>query len=176
MKQIFSTLTLVGFILMMLSPSIGSAIDPRTSGRILDDFKSRQETILFESAPIEVSDASKLLQEEYAMHGLESLKGRLAQIESVYQQKKSDLTEVRRSLEDALAVLVASITATEQSINETTESIDTKREKIQQLQSDSILLQKKIHGHRTIILSYLANIYSESSQVTDNDGNIDLIK
>jgi DNA repair exonuclease SbcCD ATPase subunit len=176
MKKIFSTLTLVGFILMMLSPSIGSAIDPRTSGRILDDFKSRQETILFESAPIEVSDASKLLQEEYAMHGLESLKGRLAQIESVYQQKKSDLTEVRRSLEDALAVLTASITTTEQSITETTESIRTKGEKIQQLQSDSVILRRKIHDHRVIILSYLANIYSQKSQVTDNDGNIDLIK
>jgi hypothetical protein len=67
MKKILSTLSLVVFTITMLSPSIGSAIDPRTSGRILDDFKSRQETILFESAPIEVADATRLLQEEYAM-------------------------------------------------------------------------------------------------------------
>jgi uncharacterized protein involved in exopolysaccharide biosynthesis len=83
---------------------------------------------------------------------------------------------VRRSLEDALAVLTVSITATERSITETIESIRAKREKIQQLQSDSVGLQRKIHSHRTIILSYLATIYSETTQITDTDGDIDLVK
>ena len=53
MKKIFTTTFALCFVLATLSPTLGSAIDTTTSGRILDNFKKEQEEILFESAPFE---------------------------------------------------------------------------------------------------------------------------
>jgi hypothetical protein len=68
MNKTLSTAFTVLFVISYLSPSIGSAIDTTTSGRILDNFKAQQEEILFESAPFEIADASKILEQEYAMN------------------------------------------------------------------------------------------------------------
>lgn len=135
MPKILSTTFLIFFIFSFLSPVIGSAIDPTTSGRILDNFKEKQEEILFESAPLDITDASKILEQEYAMNGLESLKNRLHTLQEAYQVKKDSITESRISLEDALTVLADAIIATEKSINETTISITEKQQRIQQLRS-----------------------------------------
>jgi hypothetical protein len=67
MKKITSTFCLTAFVISYLSPTIGSAIDPATSGRIIDNFKAQQEEILFESSPVEITDANKILEQEYAM-------------------------------------------------------------------------------------------------------------
>ena len=77
MQKIISTTFLTIFIFSFLSPTVGSAIDTSTSARILDNFKAQQEEILFESSPIEMVDANKILEQEYAMNGLDSLKNRL---------------------------------------------------------------------------------------------------
>jgi hypothetical protein len=176
MNKIFSTTFLILFTLSYLSPTIGSAIDTRTSGRILDNFKAQQADILFESAPIEITDASKILEQEYAMNGLNSLRSRLQMIQSAYRAKKDAVSEVRVSLENALAVLTESIQKTTDSIATTITDIAVKQQKIQQLQSESIAMNIRISEHRSIILSYLANIYSESNNIVDNEGNIDIIK
>jgi hypothetical protein len=68
MQKFFSTAFILLFVISYLYPSIGSAIDTTTSGRILDNFKAQQEEILFESAPFELTDASKILEQEYAMN------------------------------------------------------------------------------------------------------------
>jgi hypothetical protein len=57
--------------------------------------------------------------------------------------------------------LAESIRITEESIAKANIGIFEKRQKIQQLRSDGLLLRAKIREHRKIILSYLANIYSE---------------
>lgn len=176
MKKIFSTLFLFLFVLSFLSPTIGRAIDTTRSGRILDSFKAQQETILFESAPVEVNDANTILRQEYAMNGLEALKNRVQTMQAAYQAKKAEITEVRISLENALTVLAHTITQTEESIQSTSVSIEAKKLKIQQLRSESILLNTRIRQHRAIILSYLTNIYSEGNTIMDDHGKIDIIK
>ncbi len=176
MPKILSTTFLIFFIFSFLSPVIGSAIDPTTSGRILDNFKEKQEEILFESAPLDITDASKILEQEYAMNGLESLKNRLHTLQEAYQVKKDSITESRISLEDALTVLADAIIATEKSINETTISITEKQQRIQQLRSSWLLIKARIRERRQIILSYLTNIYSEGNSILDEMGNVDLIK
>lgn len=176
MPKILPTSFLIFFIFSFLSPVIGSAIDPTTSGRILDNFKEKQEEILFESAPLDITDASKILEQEYAMNGLESLKNRLHTLQSAYQIKKDSITESRISLENALTVLADSIIATEKSINETTISITEKQQRIQQLRSSGLLIKARIRERRQIILSYLTNIYSEGNSILDEMGNVDLIK
>lgn len=57
--------------LLVLIPTVGVAIDTRTSGRIIDRFKSEQKDILFESLPFSESGANMLLEHEYAINGLE---------------------------------------------------------------------------------------------------------
>lgn len=88
MQKLLSFIFLVIFSISYLSPTIGNAIDPTTSGRILDNFKERQEEILFDSTPLDITDASKILEQEYTLNGLDSLKARLKNIESLYQKKK----------------------------------------------------------------------------------------
>lgn len=161
MNKTLSTAFTILFVISYLSPTIGSAIDTTTSGRILDSFKAQQEDILFESAPFELQDASKILEDEYAMNGLESLKMRLQTIQTAYQVKKDAIGEVRVSLEQALAVLAESIRVTTESITQTNLDIKIKQAKIQQLQSDGLTLRSRIREHRAIILAYLKNIYSE---------------
>lgn len=51
-----------------LVPSLGVALDPTTSGRIIDRFKEQQSEILFESLPFSDSGAEMILQNEYAMN------------------------------------------------------------------------------------------------------------
>lgn len=68
MNKILSTVFTLLFVISYLSPTIGSAIDTTTSGRILDNFKAQQADILFESSPFEIHDASKILEDEYAMN------------------------------------------------------------------------------------------------------------
>ena len=176
MNKTLSTAFTILFVISYLSPTIGSAIDTTTSGRILDNFKAQQADILFESAPFEITDASKILEDEYAMNGLESLKTRLQSIQSAYQVKKDAIGEVRVSLEQALAVLAESIRVTTESITQTSLDIKIKQTKIQQLQSDGLALRSRIREHRAIILAYLKNIYSEWNTILDAGGNIDLIK
>lgn len=176
MQKIFHIAFLIIFVFSFLSPTLGNAIDQTTSGRILDNFKEKQEEILFESAPLDITDASKVLEQEYAMNGLESLKNRLSTLQSAYQAKKDSITESRISLENTLVVLDQSIAATEKSIQETTIAITEKQQRIQQLRSSELLIKARIRERRQIILSYLTNIYSEGNSVFDEMGNIDLIK
>lgn len=176
MQKIISTLFLTSFLFLLLSPSIGIAIDKNTSARILDTFKAQQEEILFESSPVELLDANKILEQEYAMNWLDSLKSRLQAVQLAYVAKKDSMTEIRISLESALKNLLESIESTEKSIEEARIGIFVKQKKIQQFRSDGLLLNWRIREHRKIILSYLTNIYSEWNSVLDDTGNIDLIK
>ncbi len=161
MQKLLSFIFLVIFSISYLSPTIGNAIDPTTSGRILDNFKERQEEILFDSTPLDITDASKILEQEYTLNGLDSLKARLKNIESLYQEKKEAVGEVRISLEKALSTIANSISVTESSIADTEAIITQKNQKIQELHATSVAIKMKIREHRQIILSYLVNIYSE---------------
>ncbi|NRH21162.1 peptidoglycan DD-metalloendopeptidase family protein [Candidatus Gracilibacteria bacterium] len=176
MQKILSFIFLIVFSISYLSPTIGNAIDPATSGRILDNFKEKQEEILFDSAPLDITDASKILEQEYTLNGLDSLKARLKGIESLYQEKKEAVGEVRISLEKALANISDSIKTTETSISDTEAAITQKDQKIQELHATSVSIKMKIREHRQIILSYLVNIYSEGNNIIDETGKVDLIK
>ena len=131
MQKIISPTFLIIFILSFLSPTVGSAIDTSTSARILDNFKAQQEEILFESSPIEMVDANKILEQEYAMNGLDSLKNRLQLMQWIYTEKKEAVSEVRVSLEKALSVLLESIRLTEKGIWDANIAIVEKQKKIQ---------------------------------------------
>lgn len=55
-------------ITFFVVPLGSSALDRATSGRILDDFKERQEELLFNSLNFTETGASDLLVHEYTMN------------------------------------------------------------------------------------------------------------
>lgn len=142
-------------------PSIGVAIDPKTSGRIIDAFKEQQKEILFESLPFSESGANMILEHEYTMNGLDGLRSRLLLIQGAYVEKKNEVTGQRKTLEEALAILDSTIAQTEAQITLSNMRIREKDIKAQELSQLSIDLSKKIYASRKTILSYVANIYAE---------------
>lgn len=163
-------------LVVALIPSIGVAIDPTTSGRIIDNFKEQQKEILFESLPFSESGAEMILQQEYAMNGLEWLRSRLSLIQWAYVAKKDEITERRNTLEVALWILDATISQSESSIAIMTVRIRQKDLRSQELSQSLIDTSKKIYTYRQTILSYLSNIYAEGNMVLGNDGEVDIIK
>lgn len=163
-------------LVVALIPSIGVAIDPSTSGRIIDRFKEQQSELLFESLPFTDSGAEMILQNEYAMNWLEWLKARLSLVQGAYIAKKSEVTERRNTLEEALAILDATIEQSELSIKIMDARIRQKDLRSQELSQNMIDTSKKIYIYRQTILSYLSNIYAEGNMVLDTEWEVDIIK
>jgi hypothetical protein len=110
------------------------------------------------------------------MNGLDSLKKRLALVTQAYTMKKDIVTERRKNLEETLLILDDAINDAAKEIQDTQFQIQKKEEKIHELQNLSIQLKKKIQEHRSIILAYVSNIYSESSMLIDENGDMDIMK
>lgn len=145
-------------------------------GGAIDSFKVRHEKILFESLPFTATGANEVLEYEYRIHGLEALKNRIAEAEKYYDTKKTETTAQRLTLESAIKTLDESIRATEASILDSQSKIVAKQQKINVLEIASLELKKKIDSHRTTLLEYLANMYSEGSLIFDEEGGVDIMK
>ena len=174
MKKISFIIALV--IVTSLGLTAVFALNSATTGRMIDNYKTRHEKILFESLPFTATGANEVLEYEYRMNGLEALKTRLAEVEKYYAEKKQETTIERMTLEKAIKKIDDAIALTEKSINETKDKITQKQSKIQALDHASIELKKKIASHREIILNYLANMYSEGNLIFDENGDVDVMK
>jgi murein DD-endopeptidase MepM/ murein hydrolase activator NlpD len=159
-----------------LIPSLGVAIDPTTSGRIIDNFKDQQKEILFESLPFSESGATMILEQEYIMNGLDGLRSRISLVQGAYTSKKTEITEHRKTLEEALEILDKTIAQSEANIELSNKRIREKDLKAQELSQMLIDISKKIYVYRETILSYLANIYAEGNVVFSDSGDIDIVK
>lgn len=162
--------------LCLMAPSIGVAIDTTTSGRIIDRFKEQQKEILFESLPFTESGANMILEHEYAKNWLEWIKARLSLVQSAYSIKKEEVSEKRRTLEEALAILDTTIDQSKSNIAILALKIRDKDAKSQELSMMLVELSKKIYVYRETILSYLANIYSEWNMVFTDEWQIDVVR
>ena len=157
-------------------PIGSSAIDRSTSGRILDDFKTRQEEILFETIPFTETGANDLLIHEYTMNWLEALRSRLDLIETGYKMKKTLVSEKRFSLEEALRNLDDSINESEKSIQANIDTEKFKSRYLEKLQEQSIALKRKIANYRRVILEYISSVYSDGNSVYNSNGTIDILQ
>jgi murein DD-endopeptidase MepM/ murein hydrolase activator NlpD len=167
--------SLIFSVLVFALPFSSVAIDRTTSARILDTFKEWQKEILFENTPVHGSE-NILLEHEYTMNGLEALKSKLEAIKSISNQEKEVISYKRQTLESTISAIQNAIDVTEWNIRQIETDIQSRSEKIQELQSISLSYRKKIREHRVIILKYLSNIYTESSYISDDLGEIDIMK
>ena len=161
---------------IILSPILVIAIDTKTSGRILDTFKKEEYELLFETIPFDNSGSHELLEHEYLMSGLDGLKTKLTAMQEVYSVKKGFMTEKRLNLEAAIGIIEGAIHSTESEIVKIQTDIESKQTNIQQYTITSLELKKKTEKNKQIILSYLANIYSESNVIFDASNSVDLIQ
>ncbi|MBP9779169.1 peptidoglycan DD-metalloendopeptidase family protein [Candidatus Gracilibacteria bacterium] len=167
---------IIGTMLAILVPLGSWAIDRSTAGRILDDFKDRQEEILFQTIPFTETGANDLLIHEYTMNGLEALRSRLELVESGYNLKKNLMSEKRLSLEDALRNLDNAIAESEKSIQANTDTERFKSKYLQKLQEQSVELKRKIAEYRRVILEYIASVYSDGNNIYNENGTIDILQ
>jgi len=166
---------LISSTLLFALPFSSVAIDKNTSARILDTFKEGQKEILFENTPMQGSE-NTLLEHEYSMNGLHALKARLEAMKGIYDKEKEVLSYKRQTLEWTISAIQNAIDLTESNIEQIETDIESRTQKIQELQSVSLSYRKKIREHRAIILKYLSNIYTESSYISDDIGQIDVMK
>ncbi len=90
--------------------------------------------------------------------------------------KKDLVSEKRFSLEEALRVLDGSIGQTESSIKANTDIVNLKSEHLEKFRSESIGIQAKIKRYRSVILKYIAHVYSEGNTVYGNSGAVDIVQ
>ena len=156
----------IALVLLFLTAIPGSfAIDTRNSGRILDNFKEKQEEILFESLPFTETGANDVMIHEYTMNGLAALKSRVDIMQQAYTMKKDLIKQKRFDLEEALRVLDASIAQSEENIEANGDTIAFKTKYLANLQEKSFDLKRKTAEYRSIILDYIAHIYSEGNKI-----------
>jgi hypothetical protein len=94
----------------------------------------------------------------------------------VYQSKKLAVTEKKISLEEAINTLENSIADTAADIYKTEQSMGEKNARIEDYQDLSIKLSVHIKKNRAVILSYLANIYSQTTLIFDENNKMDMLK
>ena len=159
-----------------LTPLLTTAIDQTTSGRILDTFKDKHYTILFDTLPFSQSGSDELLEYEYRINGLEWLKKKLDAVQSTYETKKNIASEKRISLEETMKSIEDAVIKTEEDIRNSERSMIEKQWRIQEYQISSLQMKRKIVKNRQIILSYLANIQSQGTLIYDADNTIDMFQ
>jgi hypothetical protein len=97
-------------------------------------------------------------------------------VQSAYTVKKSEVTQRKNTLEEALSILDATIEQTQNSIVITTIKVQQKDIRAQELSQMLVDISKKIYLYRQTILTYLTNIYSEGNMILGTDGQVDIVK
>lgn len=151
-------------------------LDPSTSGRILENFKTEERQVLFENKPVDTSSINDLYEKEYLISGLEGLKLRLDATQKIYQEKKEEMTWQRKTLEEAIDAIETGIATTAKDIRDTEDDLKERNKKIDQYETNLILLANQIRRNRAIILSYLANIYSQTNLIYNEENHVDILQ
>ena len=172
----YSTIFLSSFIFLTATPVLVLGIDPTTSWRIIDSFKREEYEILFESTPFDQKWANEIYEKEYIISWIEWLKNRLSHVIKTYEEKKSEIWLQKSSLESVIANIENSISDASSDIREIEEEIAEKQEDIDQYHSISIDLSVKIKKNRSIMLSYLANVYAEGNLIFNEKNEVDIIR
>jgi hypothetical protein len=160
----------------LFSPLFVWAIDTHSSARIINNFKSEEYTLLFETLPFDGSGSEDLLEYEYKMNGLEGLKKKLNTLSDIYSKEKDKVTGQRITLEMILSRLDKSIVQTEKTISDAETTIQEKSRQIQMYHDRTLQLKQKIQSNRATISTYLVSIHAESSLLYNETFSIDMMQ
>jgi murein DD-endopeptidase MepM/ murein hydrolase activator NlpD len=172
----FTRIISIVFVFGLIVPLLVSGIDPTTSGRILDAFKDEEYSILFENSPFDESDMNDIYEKEYMMAGIKWLKSRLDDVVKQYEEKKAHMVSQRITLEEAIIMIENSITDTAADIRNIEMRMREKNLEIEEYKDLSIDLSRRIKKNREILLSYVANIYTESNLIFNDSNQVDILQ
>ena len=144
--------------------------------QILDNFKEKQEVLLFENVPFSSEDELGLFHAERKMNSLSDILKRINDSKEQYKEQKRVVTREKFTLKRMIADLDASIAETQKSILDTQELIAEKNRGIAQYASHIEELNAKIESNKAAILRYLTYIYTKGDLVYDASHNIDVLR
>lgn len=146
------------------------------TAKILDNFKEKQEVLLFDNTPYMMGEESGLFDAQARIKVLEKVSARLDNAKSQYQDRKQDLQVQKVTLRNTLKRLDESIAESMEMIRDTEIKIVKGNRNIADLQTKIADLKVKIEANRKTILEYLAYVYSKGDLVYAEDQDVDILK
>lgn len=147
-----------------------------SSARILDNFKERQQELLFENVPISSDDEALIFDSDSKIRNLEEILKRVEDRKNSLKETKRNITRKKFDLKTTLKQIDESIEETEASIKTKEEEISTKNIYITKYSEKIQEIDLKIVENRKTILKYLEYIYSKWEWMYWEDNNIDVIR
>lgn len=146
------------------------------TAKILDNFKEKQEVLLFDNTPYMMGEESGLFDAQARVKVLEKVSDRLENAKSQYQERKQDLQVQKVTLRNTLKRLDDSIAQSMEMIRDTEIKIVKGNRNIADLETKIADLKVKIEANRKTILEYLAYVYSKGDLVYAEDQDVDILK
>lgn len=146
------------------------------TAKILDNFKDKQEELLFDNTPYMMGEESGLFDAQARIQALEKVSARLENTKTQYQERKQDLQVQKVTLRNTLKRLDDSIEESMGMIRDTEVKIVKGNRNIADLQAKTEDLKAKIEANRKTILEYLSYVYSKGDLVYADDQNVDILK
>ena len=146
------------------------------TAKILDNFKDKQEELLFDNTPYMMGEESGLFDAQARIQALEKVSARLENTKTQYQERKQDLQVQKVTLRNTLKRLDDSIDQSMEMIRDTEVKIVKGNRNIADLQTKTEDLKTKIEANRKTILEYLSYVYSKGDLVYADDQDVDILK
>lgn len=151
-------------------------IKKSSSARILDNFKDRQQVLLFENVPISSEDEEMIFDSDSKLAELEKQLKMVEDRKKVLKERKRNVTKQKFDLKTALKELDDSIAQTESDIKDKEDEILSKNLEISELTSKISDVNAKIDANKKTILNYLSYIYTKWEWMYSEDNEIDVVK
>ncbi len=146
------------------------------TAKILDEFKDKQETLLFDNTPYMMGEESGLFDAQARIDALEKLQKRLGNAREQYQERKQELQVEKVTLRNTLKRLDESIETSMGMIRDTEIAIVKGNRNIAELEVKISELKEKIEANRKTILEYLTYVYSRGDLVYSDGQDVDILK
>lgn len=146
------------------------------TAKILDNFKDKQEELLFDNTPFMLGEESGLFDAQARVQTLQKVAERLENAKSQYRERKIALQSEKVTLRNTLKRLDESIEDSMEMIKDTEINIVKGNRNIAELQTKIADLKSKIEANRKTILDYLTYVYTRGDLVYAEDQNVDLLK
>ncbi|MDD5213587.1 MAG: peptidoglycan DD-metalloendopeptidase family protein [Candidatus Gracilibacteria bacterium] len=146
-----------------------------SNGKILDNFKNREKSLLFSNEVIFSGSSLDLLNTGKKMDIFSRIKEKIAENRSQAETENEVLTKRIESLSGAIFDIDSDISDTEDTIRKTTIDIITTTNDISDTETEIENIRQKVEANKKIILEYLVHLYKTGNLVYD-EGKLDSIR
>lgn len=146
------------------------------SAVILDNFKEKQQELLFENIPISNEDEGLLFDSDSKLRNLEEILKRIESRKDTIKERKKNITRKKITLKNELEDIDEWIKQTEEEISLKEKDITRKNIKIINLVTKIKNLNERVASSKKTILSYITYIYSKWDSMYSEQNDVDVVK